>query len=124
MPRDILDAPGPLPGEPVTASDPDPYADETPEERAARLAWPELPWTPGEYAGQCIGAAGGWRVVIPRAWLDCELPPGLTWTARTVSLFGDVSMVIEVFCHDRPSLACLEADVATFEGTYIPSRGR
>jgi hypothetical protein len=120
QPRDILDAPGPLPGEPVTPPDVDPYADDTPEERAARKAWPELPWTPGEYL-RAIYGLGCVRIFVPRAWFDAELSEPVTWT---VGIGNGQQLVLTARIHGRPDLTCVEPATATLEGTYLPTRSR
>lgn len=119
QPRDIYDFPGPLPDELDKAPDADPYADDTLEERAARLAWPELPWTPGEYMSiRALGRVHA--LVVPRAWFDVEIADPVTWTVG----IGVGQIVLTARIHGRPDLTCIEPATATFEGTYIPTRGR
>jgi len=107
MPRDILDAPGLLPGEEPTAADP--YADDSPEERAARLAWPELPWTLGEYLYDRDHRA----VMVHRDWFARHEVPD----AMTYSVLGGV---VYVRFADRPRLCCSDPG-PSFEGAYLPS---
>jgi hypothetical protein len=108
MPRDIHDAPGPLPGEVLT---PPPADDDTdPRVLSAMRAHPGLDWSRAYYS-DVLDA-----VVIPRAELE-RVETCLRWEVWRVNYFP---YVVAVFASPAVSLAACEP-APMFEGAYIAS---
>ena len=107
QPRDILDAPGPLPGEEPPAADH--YAEDRHHERAACRAWPEFPWAPAEHMYDREYRA----VMVPRDWFaTCEVPDAVVYRV--------IGGVVYASLNGRPRLCCVDTG-PSFEGAYIPS---